>query len=813
MGDDLDWARPECDDQAWSELEAPKGWGEQGFEGLAGFAWYRKSVNVTATAPRSPYLLVGRMLNAYVVYVNGHEVGHSGRLTPTPHAGNGIPQVFPVPLAAIDPSGPLTIAVRIWRDPRFAAAYPLAGGLQEGPFWFGDREVLSHLWWTELEKERSLFGGFVFHPGDDPKWRAPDWDDSQWAPIDPGRGWMRDGFPDHLGFGWYRTRIHMPLPQETRYAHRLPKRLGLRLPSIVGSYQVFASGERVAQFGAFPPHDHVMPAISQQCHIPDHAVSADGELVLAIRVFRSQAADIAFPGLAGLVGTPGFGQWETIELLSHNRSGRVQSTAFWGFSIAIILVGFYHLVLARWRRKQREYLWFGLFSLNMGTVFLLFLLLETGRVWINAIIALVVPLQLLLAVFYLKFTEHFFDLNQGRWLKLFLVLFAFAAANHWWAMYRLHPPDNLISIIIGTATFLFVAVSIFKKAFFSPDRFREAKIVAFGNLAFCVSIFYWLGLAAGVLWQPPFQHGMVVLLGTLVLLSAMAYSLAARFSRVHAELDEANRDLEDRVAQRTRELTQANELLTTKEATLRHEMSMAQKAQTFMLSRRLPEVPGLDLAAFSIPAKDVGGDYYDFFLLDSGHLGFAIGDVSGKGLSAALYMTLTKGLVQAHLGHAHQPAALLAEVNSDFLQAAPKNTFMSLLFGLVDPDLKRITLASAGHHPPIVIDSGQTEPSPLTCSGMALGLAPDAPFADVLEERTVDLSPGTWFALYSDGITEARNSQGEEFGLSRFVATLLEVRNGNANDMARALRSRLEAFTQGQAAHDDMTLVILKRQA
>lgn len=244
------------------------------------------------------------------------------------------------------------------------------------------------------------------------------------------------------------------------------------------------------------------------------------------------------------------------------------------------------------------------------------------------------------------------------------------------------------------------------------------------------------------------------------------------------------------------------------ERSMRKSLDMAHKAQISMLPTELPRIPGLDIATFCRPAREVGGDYYDFVRHDDNKLSVIIGDVSGKGMPAALYMTMTKGLVQAYSGNADSPKEALDHINSHFRRASDANTFISLLYAVIDPEKGSLRLASAGHNP--MIHATAEDTSFVKSPGMAIGLRGSAMFNRVVTEQEIHFSPGDTFVLYTDGITEGMNGNNEVFGDSRLLD--LVARNGdlNADDLLEQIKSEHASFVGNTEQFDDMTAVIIK---
>jgi phosphoserine phosphatase RsbU/P len=243
------------------------------------------------------------------------------------------------------------------------------------------------------------------------------------------------------------------------------------------------------------------------------------------------------------------------------------------------------------------------------------------------------------------------------------------------------------------------------------------------------------------------------------------------------------------------------------ELRMRSELDTAREIQRQLLPTGAREVPGLDLAAGYVPARELGGDFYDFLPYGQGRLGFMLGDVSGKGTAAALYGSLAIGTVrEIVVDHACEPACMLALLNQRLLGARLDSRFIAMLFAVYDASTRKLTLANAGGPYPLLVRNGNVRA--IRLEGVPLGLIPDTQY----DEMTIDLEPGDVIFFASDGILESENSAQEEFGPERLTALLSAI---SRRDSAREIAERILAATDGHggagiAPHDDRTLVVLR---
>ena len=241
------------------------------------------------------------------------------------------------------------------------------------------------------------------------------------------------------------------------------------------------------------------------------------------------------------------------------------------------------------------------------------------------------------------------------------------------------------------------------------------------------------------------------------------------------------------------------------------EFEVARRLQASILPTRAPDVDGLDVAGTCVPANEVGGDYFDYFPLAPATLAVAVGDVSGKGVGAALYMTLTTSYMDAQASDVLDPVRALASANTHLRRNLSRGTFVTMVFAVIDAGARRLTYARAGHNPPLLARSnGDTDY--LMTPGIALGSAGPAAFEKIARVGTVDLRPGDLLLLYTDGVTEAMDVAGGEYGeerLARFAAA--SARSGaTAAETVEALLKDVRAFAARTPQHDDITIVAVR---
>jgi len=234
---------------------------------------------------------------------------------------------------------------------------------------------------------------------------------------------------------------------------------------------------------------------------------------------------------------------------------------------------------------------------------------------------------------------------------------------------------------------------------------------------------------------------------------------------------------------------------------------LAQEMQRKLLPQSLPDFYQVEVDAISNPAFEVGGDYYDFVTLRDNKLGIVVGDVSGKGVSAAFYMSEVKGIFQALSRLYPSPKQFMVKANEALAGSIDKHSFISLVYAVVDLTTGMVRLARAGHCPMLLVSGdhvGYIRPT-----GIGLGLSDEPLFTESMEEQSVQLRPGDVCVLYTDGITEARRGD-EEFGYDRLLRVAVQAREKSASEIKHEILNTVTNFLDQQANEDDLTLVVLK---
>ena len=235
------------------------------------------------------------------------------------------------------------------------------------------------------------------------------------------------------------------------------------------------------------------------------------------------------------------------------------------------------------------------------------------------------------------------------------------------------------------------------------------------------------------------------------------------------------------------------------------ELALAQEIQLTLLPKGPPSLRGYDIAGTYIPSTQVGGDYYDYIPCDEGRIGIAVGDVTGHGTPAALLMSTLQAGLRAQLETNQSVSELMTRLNSMLCRSTTPETFATLFFAILEPERKRLRFSNAGHNYPVLINA-QGEIRYLEKGGLLLGVMDDIRH----EEDEVKLSSGDVVVFYTDGVTEADDSNGIMFGEERLEQIIRDERGGSAGEVLEKILQEVEQFSGRASYQDDITMVALK---
>lgn len=245
---------------------------------------------------------------------------------------------------------------------------------------------------------------------------------------------------------------------------------------------------------------------------------------------------------------------------------------------------------------------------------------------------------------------------------------------------------------------------------------------------------------------------------------------------------------------------------------LEREMQNASEIQRLLLPRKAPALTDFDIAGTSLPARYVSGDYFDYISVDKNHYGVAIGDVSGKGVAASLIMAMCRSVLRFAARGNLSAASALFKVNRIVCPDIREDKFISLAYVILEKNSDEISIARAGHDPPLLYRANSKSIEEVNPPGLALGIDEGEVFERVLKDRHLRMEQGDTLLLYTDGVTEAVDQKGLEFGVERLRAAMLANVGHGAGTLVEAIRDEVLRFMRGHAAHDDITLIAIEKR-
>ena len=241
------------------------------------------------------------------------------------------------------------------------------------------------------------------------------------------------------------------------------------------------------------------------------------------------------------------------------------------------------------------------------------------------------------------------------------------------------------------------------------------------------------------------------------------------------------------------------------------EMKMGRDIQMTLLPRIIPDMPGLRVSGLMIPAKEIGGDYYDFITLpQKDKLSIVIGDVSGKGVAAGLLMAMAKTAIHTLSKEETSPKEILIKANEILNQHIGGQRFMTLLYLIWEAQSKSLVYSSAGHEHILIYRTATGVVEAIVSGGFMLGMMPD--IEEFLEDKKIELGHKDKILLYTDGVTEAQNEREERFGLLRLKEALAKHNSKPANELMQAVKDEVYTFIGNYPQYDDITLVVLEAE-
>jgi len=631
---------------------------------------------------------------------------------------------------------------------------------------------------VDFQKERQpvveIHDLWRFHTGDDPDgklgWANPGFDDSSWKLLRSDRPWSDQGYAGYGGFAWYRFQVVLP-------ASRQP--MALYVGRITTSYQVFADGRLIGQLGGLPPREKVVTGEDDiGTHIliplPNDLTSRGGPVTIAIRIWQWPRWSASLPGGpwgAIRIGDAGLlDEWKTLQIRSQFWSAFAGNLLLFGY----LLAGLAGLGLFLVCRGEREYLWFAAAELTNATSLACKDYLQFKSASWQGYWALNACLLVAGAIFFLMFLVVLLRQHRTRiyWIALAgalagaLPAFAYSldliGESAWLGAWAIAVLPYWVCVLL----LLYFGVrrgNLDARLLLGPVALNYGVTFAFMvvvSLSYAGTIGWGLSFRFVQLFTWPFPVSAQNIADFLMQISILAI-LVLRFARTRR--DEERHALE---------------------------LEAARAVQQVLVPENIPAIPGFLIQSVYKPAGQVGGDFFQILPTGNGGVLAVIGDVSGKGMPAAMTVSLLVGTLRTLAHYTQSPGEILRAMNQRML-ARSSGGFTTCLVLRADPD-GTVTVGNAGHLAPYVAGKEL-----VLENGLPLGLSADTTYA----ESIFLLAPGDRLTLLTDGVVEARDKTGALFGFERSAAL--------STQPAEAIASAAQAFGQD----DDITALTLSYAA
>ena len=244
---------------------------------------------------------------------------------------------------------------------------------------------------------------------------------------------------------------------------------------------------------------------------------------------------------------------------------------------------------------------------------------------------------------------------------------------------------------------------------------------------------------------------------------------------------------------------------------LDRDLKIAQDIQRLFLPSTAPIMPGYQISGINIPARSLSGDYFDYLSIDEQHIGIVIADVSGKGIPAALMMAMCRSALRSQAPGHHSPSQVLRQVNRQLYPDIKEDMFISMAYVTIDQESNKALLARAGHDAPLFYRAADGSIKSLKPKGMVVGIDSGEVFDRFCNDFSFELEQGDCLLLYTDGVTEALNADGLEFGVERLIQSFKENASDSSSDLIKRLTDALRTFVAHQPQHDDITLIAIRK--
>jgi len=621
----------------------------------------------------------------------------------------------------------------------------------------------------DVEKVYQLVGEWRFNTNDRSIYATPEYNDSAWDHIDVPGQWHILGIKD-VETAWYRR--HVVINSEFE---KTP--IAIRVPNIADAHEFYFNGVKLGSAGAISPDGTIKKksCVPGVYSIPTDIINYGTDNIIAIRVSDNV-------GWGGLLTT------NFLIGASKGLKNQFRRHIMWYAAISFVLIflGLYHLILFLIRLKDFIYFYFSILSTVAGlTLFgstgLTYLVID--NFWVNHFV-FHSGLNIL-GVFAFLFIYSYFDFKPDLIFKVFITIFTVL-----FSILLLTPLHLSILKIYGNYTLtVAIAMDMIAMAWIMYLVYKSLKMKKMGaNIVGIGSALCILALANDLLgYLNILQTKRLVAEGFTLFIISISVDMALKYAKLYDALQAAQKEL---IAKKITD----------------HEIMLAAKVQRSLLPKKIPQNSNFNIDAYLKPAHMVGGDFYDVIEIDEENFGILIGDVADKGIHAAMFMAVTRTLFHCEIYNSLSPAQVTKAVHRHIIKSvASEDVFVTAFYGVLHCPTGRLTYVRAGHEFPLLFRPGQPV-NTITSVGRFLGMIEEFD----LEEYTFNLQTGDKLVLYSDGVPEATDIRGNQFGSTRFKECLKNFGDLPASQLVSQIVKTTNSWAQGEEPFDDLTLLVVE---
>ncbi|MBC8462632.1 MAG: SpoIIE family protein phosphatase [Deltaproteobacteria bacterium] len=630
-------------------------------------------------------------------------------------------------------------------------------------------QVPEKIYVGDAKKIYKLTGEWKFNHIDKMGYASPDYDDSGWERISVPGQWHMLGIKD-VETAWYRRNVFI-----NKDLIKTP--ISIRTPIIADAHEFYFNGKKVGGVGDISPDGKIIKKSSLTAiyAIPSEIINYDGDNVIAIRVCDN-------------VGWGGFVTSSFFIGSAKKLTRQFQRHIIWNASISFVLIflGAYYLILFLSRLKEVVYFFYSLLSTAaglglFGSTSLTYIIID--NFWFTHFIfhSGLNILPLFGIVFIYSYFEYDRDLIYKIFTTIYILLFSVVLMTplHL-SILKLYGNVTLtVSIVLDMVVMAWIMFLVIKSV---KMKKMGANIIGIGSLLCILALANDLLGYLNILPTRRFASE-----GFALFIISISVDMALKYARLYDALQAA----QEKIIEKEK---------------MEHEIKLAAEVQRSLLPDDLPQYPSYSVDAYLEPARMVGGDFYDVVRIDDEHLGILVGDVADKGLHAAMFMAVTRTLFYCEIRNSLSPAHVAKAVHRHIMDVAPSNeNFVTAFYGVLHCPTGLLTYVRAGHELPLLFRPGQPVTT-IMSKGRFLGMFDDLD----LKEYTFKFQSGDKLVLYSDGVPEANNLDGHQFGNTRFMECLEKNGDLSASMLVRQIVETTGSWMRGTAPFDDLTLLVVE---